>query len=160
MNFIKELKHLRGNKKGLMFITLFRLSHFFAASGIVFKIIGLPYRVFYLFFVQWVLGIDIPDRTKIGFGFDVWHGQGLVIHPQCIIGKYVRIRHNTTIGQKKEDELPPVIGDNVDIGAHSIIIGNITIGSNSVIGAGSFVNKSVPENSIVYGNPAVIRQRI
>lgn len=160
MSFIKELKHLRGNKKGLLFITLFRISHFFATSNIIIKIIGLPYRIFYILFVQWILGIDIPDRTSIGFGFDVWHGQGLIIHPDCKIGNYVKIRHNTTIGQKNYNELPPVIGNDVDIGAQCIIIGNITIGDNSVIGAGTLVNKSVPNNSMVYGNPMIVKQRL
>jgi putative colanic acid biosynthesis acetyltransferase WcaB len=160
MSIIKELKYLRGNKKGLMFIFFFRISHFFATSNIILKIIGLPFRIFYLFFVQWLLGIDVPDKTTIGFGFDVWHGQGLVIHPKCIIGNYVRIRHNTTIGQKNDDELPPVIGNNVNIGAHSIIIGNIKVGDNCTIGAGTFVNKNVPDNSTVYGNPMILKSII
>jgi putative colanic acid biosynthesis acetyltransferase WcaB len=160
MNFIRELKHIRGNKKGLIFITLFRISHFFATSNIIVKIIGFPFRVFYMVFVQWILGIDIPDKTSIGFGFDVWHGQGLIIHPQSVIGNCVKIRHNTTIGQKNDDELPPVIGDNVNIGAHCIIIGNISIGNNCIIGAGTFVNKNIPDNSTVYGNPLKIKQRV
>ena len=160
MNIMKELKHLRGNKKGLLFIILFRISHFFATSNIIVKIMGLPYRIFYIFFVQWVLGIDVPDRITAGFGFNVWHGQALVIHPDCKFGKYVVLRHCTTIGQKNNNEPPPVIGDNVNVGAHCIIIGNITIGNNCTIGAGTFVNKSIPDNSVAYGNPMTVKQRV
>jgi serine acetyltransferase len=160
MNIIKELKYLKGNKKGLLFIILFRISHFFATSNIIVKVIGLPYRIFYIFFVQWLLCIDVPDRVKAGFGFNIWHGQALIIHPDCKFGDYVVLRHSTTIGQKNDDELPPVIGNNVNIGAHCIIIGNITIGNNCTIGAGTFVNKSIPDNSVAYGNPMIIKQHV
>ncbi|MDN5284316.1 MAG: serine acetyltransferase [Mucilaginibacter sp.] len=160
MNFIDEVKYLRNNKKGLIFIFLFRFSHFIAKSNIIIKIIGFPYRVFYMVFVQWILGIDIPDSTTIGYGFSVWHGQALIIHPDCKIGQNVEVRHSTTIGQKNPDELPPVIGNNVSIGAHCVIIGNITVGNNCIIGAVTFVNKSVPDNSIVYGNPMIVNPRV
>ena len=71
------------------------------------------------------------------------------------VGNHVTIRQNTTIGNKGtvgEDE-KPYIGDNVDIGANSIIFGKITIGDNVHIGAGTLINKDVPSNAIVVGNP-------
>jgi serine acetyltransferase len=153
MSFIQDYKFVKGNNKGLIFILFFRLSSFFGKGNIFLKIIGLPIRIIYLVFVQWILGIDIPDKTTIGKGFNVWHGQGLIIHPDCKIGDHVTIRHNTTIGQKRPNEAPPRIGNNVDISAHVMIIGNITIGDNVTIGAFTLVNKDIPEGSIVYGNP-------
>jgi len=76
--------------------------------------------------VQNVLGIDIPYSTRIGPGMRIFHGQGIVIHNQAIIGSNVTIRHNTTIGSASGDDFDvPTIGDNVDIGAGSIIIGKI-----------------------------------
>lgn len=73
------------------------------------------------------------------------------------VGNNVVIRHNTTIGNKgrkeTDSEQRPVIGDNVDIGAGSIIFGDITIGDNVIIGAGTLVNKNIPSGSIVVGNP-------
>jgi putative colanic acid biosynthesis acetyltransferase WcaB len=159
MILLEDLKYVRGNYKGAFFIVLFRISCFFAQSNIVVRIIGLPYRVFYLVFVQWILGIDIPDRVRAGKGLNVWHGQGLIIHPKCILGENVQVRHNTTIGQKHDHELPPRIGNNVNIGPHCIILGDILVGDNSIIGAGTFVNKDIPANSIVYGNPMTIRSR-
>jgi len=74
------------------------------------------------------------------------------------IGKHFTIRQNTTIGMSKinRPDLIPTIGDNVDVGAHSIIIGDIRIGNNVIIGAGSVVVKDIPDNCVVAGNPAKV----
>ncbi|MBC7401314.1 MAG: serine acetyltransferase, partial [Mucilaginibacter sp.] len=70
------------------------------------------------------------------------------------------LRNSTTIGNKKQADgtfgPAPRIGNNVDIGANVIIIGDIEIGDNVVIGAGSVVTKSIPANSVAVGNPAKI----
>lgn len=157
MILFEDFKYTRGNTKGRIFLFFFRISYFFATGGILLRVIGIPIRMFYRILFQWVFGIDIPDTTKIGIGFNIWHGQGLIIHKTCIIGDRVHVRHNTTIGQKKNTEVGPVIGNNVDIGAHALIIGQITIGDNCIIGAGTFVNKNIPSNSMAYGSPLVIK---
>lgn len=156
----KDKEGNRGNSKGLVFILLFRMSHFFATGNTVLRIIGLPVRIFYKIFVRWILGIDIPDKTTIGGGFCVWHGQGLIIHGDCIIGEFVSVRHNTTIGQKRDDGGVPVIGNHVNISTQCVIIGEITIGDHCQIGACSLINKNVPPHSLAYGNPFVIKQLI
>ena len=109
---------------------------------------------------QWILGIDIPDTVILGRNFQVFHGQGLVIHKDVLIGDNVTVRHNTTIGVKNDGGMPPVIGDNVNIGANSVIIGSIKIGDNSIIAAGSVVVKDVPKKSVVAGNPARVIKMI
>lgn len=93
---------------------------------------------------------DIGLGAKIGEGFKIYHFVGIVICPQAIIGKNVRIRQNTTIGLKTVDGINAIkIGDNVEIGANSCIIGDdLTIGDNVIIGAMSFVNKDIPANSV------------
>jgi len=143
------------NTKSLYFNFWFRLSNFITKYTVL-KIIGFPIRLFYKFHIQWVLGIDIPDTTQIGKNLELFHGQGLVIHSATIIGDNVILRHNTTIGNAKPKGGCPVIGDNVEIGANSVIIGEIVIGDNSIIAAGSVVVKDVPKNVIVAGNPAKI----
>lgn len=96
------------------------------------------------------------QTTKIDEGFWFAHPFSTVINADKI-GKNFRCRHLTTVG--KGDGKRPVIGDNVTLGANVSIIGDITIGNNVLIGAGSVVVKSVPNNCIVAGVPAkVIRQ--
>jgi putative colanic acid biosynthesis acetyltransferase WcaB len=150
-----EIKTLDGNTKGILFLCLFRFSAYFSGN-IFLRIIGFPIRLLYTFFVQWILGIDIYDTTQIGRGFNVYHGQGLVIAKSVIIGENVIVRHNTTIGNAKKNGKCPVIGNNVEIGANSVIIGDITIGDHSIIAAGSVVINNVPNNCIVAGNPSKI----
>ena len=150
---------MASNTKGKIFIFFFRLSSFFTKNKIL-KIVGIPVRLFYKIIIQWFLGIDIPDETKIGKGFDIYHGQGVVISSDTIIGDDVMVRQNTTIGNSTVGGGAPIIGNNVQIGANSVIIGEITIGKNSVIGAGSVVVKNVPDNCVVAGNPAKLLKQI
>jgi putative colanic acid biosynthesis acetyltransferase WcaB len=151
----KEAKLLNGNTKGVFFLAFFRTSAFFSKNRFL-KIVGLPIRASYTFLVNWILGIDISDTTKIGRGFNVYHGQGLVINKSAVIGNQVVVRHNTTIGNARKNGGSPVIGDFVEIGANVVIIGEISIGNNSIIAAGSVVIKDVPAHVIVAGNPAKV----
>lgn len=90
-------------------------------------------------------GTEIMLGAQIDEGLAVGHGMGIVITRNVRIGKHFQIRQNTTIGIDGKGDAPIVIGDNVDIGANSCIIGTgIEIGDNVVIGAMSFVNKSIP----------------
>ena len=146
------------NTKGLMFIILFRISHFFTQNMFL-KIIGIPYRIMYKIVVEWFLGIEVPDTTFIGAGFKVIHGQGLVVNKSTRIGNFVTLRHNTTIGNSKSGGKSPKIGNYVDIGANCVVIGDVEIGENSIIGAGSVIVKSVPPNSVVVGNPGRVISR-
>ncbi|MDO6470719.1 serine O-acetyltransferase [Maribacter sp. 1_MG-2023] len=148
----------KNNTKGLLFIILFRISQFFT-KNIILKIIGIPVRILYKIFVEWILGIEIPDTTTIKGGLKVMHGQGLIVNTNTKIGEYVTLRHNTTIGNSKPGGKSPIIENNVDIGANCVVIGDIIIGENSIIGAGSVVVKSIPPNSIAVGNPARVLKK-
>lgn len=159
MRALNKLKRYRSNTKGLFFLICFRTSAFFSKNFLL-RIVGFPIRIIYKILINWILGIDIPDRTRIGEGLQVFHGQGLIINSKTIIGKNVTVRHNTTIGNSKAGGECPVIGDNVNIGANAVIIGKIFVGNNSVIGAGSVVIKDVPPNVVVAGNPAKIVQNL
>lgn len=104
--------------------------------------------------LRYKYGIDMSVAAHIGAGMKINHYLGIVIRSECIIGKNMNIRQNTTIGRKSsQGEIGiTVIGDNADIGAHSCIIGDIKIGHNVTIGAMTFVNKDIPDNSMIY-NP-------
>lgn len=142
------------NSKSLFIITFFKISQFFSSNSVL-KLLGFPIRIMYKFLIRWVLSVDLPDKTNVGEGLVIFHGFGLVIHEDVIIGSNVVLRHCTTIGNRNEGGGCPVIQDNVNIGANVVIIGPVIIGYNSIIGAGSVVLKDVEPNSVYVGNPAV-----
>ncbi len=149
------LKQYRGNFKGLFFIICYRIAHFFTFNKVLY-IIGSPIWLLYRFIFRWILGIDIPERVTLGKGCQVCHGVGLIVHPRTIIGNNVKLHQNTTIGSSFSGGQPPRIGNDVVIGANSVVLGDIIIGDSAIIGAGSVVVKDVPPNAIVGGNPAKI----
>jgi putative colanic acid biosynthesis acetyltransferase WcaB len=155
-SIIKEdLKVNRSNTKGKFIVVFFRWVHYFSSKrkNILLIVPGILFRVLYKFLIQWIMGIDLPETTKIGKGLCIFHGQGLVVNGDAIFGDYVTMRHNTTIGNKYEGSKSPVFGNNVDIGANSVIIGEVIVGNNVVIGAGTVVTKNIPDGSVVVGNP-------
>lgn len=99
----------------------------------------------------------ISSSCKIGAGICFHHPYGTIINAKSI-GDNFTFRHLSTIGNKCDgrNDLTPVIGNNVTLGAGVIIIGNITIGDNVTIGAGAVVTKDIPDNAVVGGNPAHI----
>ena len=92
----------------------------------------------------------VGNKTRFAYG-----AIGVVIHSQAIIGNNCIIGTNVTIGGGSKKGVP-IIGNNVYLSTGSKIIGNITIGSNSVIGANAVVVKNVPPNCVVAGVPAKI----
>ncbi|CCW10914.1 MULTISPECIES: serine O-acetyltransferase [Rhodococcus] len=146
-----------GNPKARIVLVTFRLAHALRSTRYwrinpAVLLVGVVYRVM----VEWILGIEIPWKTKIGPNFVVYHGIGIVINDGTIIGRGVTLRHNVTLGTKTHGGPAPRIEDDVEIGASAIIIGDITIGRGAVVGAGAVVSKDVPAGAVVVGNPAQI----
>jgi len=116
-------------------------------------------------------GIDIHPGAKIGSGFFIDHGTGVVIGETCVIGENVKLYQGVTLGalsfEKDENGNPvkgikrhPNIEDNVVIYAGATILGVATIGANSEIGGNVWLTHSVPPHSKVHNqqpNP-LIRQ--
>jgi len=104
-----------------------------------------------------VTGADIPINCQLGGGLLIPHPNGIVIHPGSMIGPNCLIFQQVTIGERAGGI--PSIGGNVDIGAGARVIGPISIGDHSLIGANAVVLTSVPANSVAVGIPAVSKPR-
>lgn len=152
-----DLTANKGNWKSLIFMIAFRASAFFSKNTYR-RIIGFPIRFIYKVLSEYVYHLEIKDTTQIGGGFTIWHGgHSTVINPYTLIGRNVKIRQNITIGSSSfqdNQHLCPIIGNNVEVGPNSVIIGKIRIGNNAIIGAGAVVVKDVPDYAVVAGNPA------
>jgi serine O-acetyltransferase len=108
-------------------------------------------------------GIEIHPGAEIGRRFFIDHGMGVVIGETTEIGEDVILYQGVTLGGtgKEKGKRHPTIGNNVVIGTGAKILGNIRVGNNSKVGAGSVVIRSVPDNSTVVGVPGrVTRTRI
>lgn len=91
---------------------------------------------------------------EMGKNIKLFHG-GIIINDNAIIGDNVKFHGHNCIGNNGKNNKAPKIGNNVDIGIGSIIIGNISIANNIIIGANSIVTKSFDEEGItILGNPA------
>ena len=137
------------NRKSEIFNKLYNHAH----NG------GRFWNQIYNLYTQLVLGCDIKASTQIGEGFEIFHSaHASVVSPGTIIGRNVSLRQNTTIGAKgfSGSDKSPVIMDNVTIGPNVCIMGDITVGKGSIIGAGAVVVKDVPDNAVVAGNPAKV----
>jgi len=108
--------------------------------------------------IEITTGISIPASTKIGHSFYIAHFGGIILNSNAIIGDNCNISQGTTIGVSGlgENRGVPTIGNNVYIGANSVIAGKISIGNNVLIGACSLVNKSLLDDSVVIGVPALV----
>lgn len=106
-------------------------------------------------------GIEIHPGAVIGGGFFIDHGMGVVIGETAEIGFGVTLYHGVTLGGTclEKGKRHPTLGDRVVVGAGAKILGAITIGEDSRIGANAVVVKSVPPNSVVVGVPGQIVQR-
>ncbi|HWG95478.1 MAG TPA: serine O-acetyltransferase [Nitrospira sp.] len=105
---------------------------------------------------RWVTGVEIHPSAKIGTGFFIDHGMGVVIGETAEIGDYVTLFQGVTLGGtgKERGKRHPTLGNHVVVGAGAKILGGITIGDNVKIGANSVVLKNVAANSTVIGVPA------
>lgn len=134
---------------GFHAVIMHRLAHFFYRRKLflIARIISQISRFF--------TSIEIHPGARIGEGFFIDHGAGVVIGETTEIGSNVTIYQGVTLGGtgKEKGKRHPTIGNNVVISTGAKILGSFTVGDNSKIGAGSVVLKSVPPNSTVVGVP-------
>ena len=111
-------------------------------------------HLLYLNHLRIKYGIEMSSKFHIPRRFTIAHSGGIVFYPSSC-GENVYIRHGVTVGGKgRGNAAGPRIGSRVEFGAHSIAIGDISIGDNTIIAAGAVVTKDVPSGATVAGVPA------
>jgi len=110
---------------------------------------------------RFLTGIEIHPAARLGRGLFIDHGMGVVIGETAEVGENVTLLQGVTLGgtSLKREKRHPTLGDNVVVGAGAAVIGAITIGAGSRIGAGSVVVRDVPANSVVVGVPGRVTYR-
>jgi serine O-acetyltransferase len=137
---------------GFHALLAYRISHGLKSMGVPF----FPRAISQL--ARWLTGVEIHPSAKIGTGFFIDHGMGVVIGETAEVGDYVTLFQGVTLGGtgKERGKRHPTLGNHVVVGAGAKILGGISIGDNVKIGANSVVLKNVPANSTVIGVPARI----
>lgn len=137
---------------GLHAIILHRVAHFFYRRRLFFIARLISH------FSRFLTQIEIHPGARIGEGFFIDHGAGVVIGETTEIGDNVTIYQGVTLGGtgKEKGKRHPTIGNNVVISTGAKVLGAIYVGDNSKIGAGSVVLKDVPPNSTVVGVPGKV----
>ncbi|WP_309068529.1 serine O-acetyltransferase EpsC [Microbacterium sp.] len=110
---------------------------------------------------RWLTGIEIHPGARIGRRFFIDHGMGVVIGETAEIGDDVMLYHGVTLGGTtlSRGKRHPTLGDGVAVGAGAKILGPVTIGAHSAVGANAVVTKDAPPYSVVVGVPAKARPR-
>ena len=140
---------------GFHALLAYRVSHWLKTHHVPF----LPRAISQV--ARWLTGIEIHPSATIGTGFFIDHGMGVVIGETAEIGDYVTLFQGVTLGGtgKERGKRHPTLGSNIVIGTGAKVLGNITIGDNSYIGANAVVIKDVPPNSTVVGVPGRITKQ-
>ncbi|MCP1659382.1 serine O-acetyltransferase [Neisseria perflava] len=136
--------------KGFHAIQAHRINHWLYQSG----------RQTLAYFLQnrmsEVFGVDIHPAARFGHGLMLDHATGFVVGETAVLGNNISILHGVTLGGsgKESGDRHPKVSDGVMIGANASVLGNIRIGENAKIGAGSVVVADVPASITVVGVPA------
>lgn len=163
----KKYKKYGGNFITIVFFTqgFWALFQYRIAHGI-FSTVTIPLLRQLLLFVcllwqkgiEVTTGISIPASAKIGHSFYIGHFGGIILNSNAVIGNNCNISQGVTIGVSGIGERRgvPLIGNNVYIGANSVVAGKIIIEDNVLVGACSLVTSDIKTNSVVLGVPAIV----
>ncbi|MEQ8821689.1 MAG: serine O-acetyltransferase EpsC [Sumerlaeia bacterium] len=107
---------------------------------------------------RFLTGVEIHQAARIGAGFFIDHGMGVVIGETAIVGEYCTLFHQVTLGGtgKQRGKRHPTLGNHVVVGGGAKVLGNITLGDYVYVGANSVVLTDVPEDCTVVGIPGKI----
>jgi serine O-acetyltransferase len=110
---------------------------------------------------RFLTGIEIHPAARLGRGLFIDHGMGVVIGETAEVGEDVTLLQGVTLGgtSLKREKRHPTLGNSVVVGAGATVLGAITVGDGSRIGAGSVVVRDVPPNAVVVGVPGKVTYR-
>ena len=126
-----------------------------------FKICGTGFYVKFPVCIEGQQHVSVGNNASINAFVHMWGHGGITIGNDCLIASHASINSVThdskaALYRNSVVERPVIIGNNVWIGAHAVILPGITIGNNAVVGAGAVVTKDVPDNAVVAGVPAKV----
>lgn len=127
---------------------------FFLRAGVLFW----PFRKH----LQTKYGLELGCGNNIEPGLYLGHAYGITVNPRARIGKNCNLHKGCTIGQENRGKRAgcPTLGERVWVGAHSTIVGNVTVGDDVLIAPNTYVNRNIPSHSIVIGSPCRIMNKI
>jgi serine O-acetyltransferase len=142
-------------------ISIYRIAH------IAFKLKLYPISKLLQIVNFFLFKVEINFRSNINKGFKINHGFGVVIGGGATLGENVTVFQGVTIGgnmgktRNIEEKIitQPIIKDGVMVGPYAQIYGPVIIGENSQIAAHTIVTKDIPPNTLVYGNPNILREK-
>ncbi len=151
----KSLIEVLTSYPGIKAILLYRIAHFFSKMGMPF----IPRYISEI--ARELTGIEIHPSAEIGSDFFIDHGTGCVIGETTVIGNNVTLFSGVVLGGTNIDPVKrhPTLGNNIVVGTGAKILGPVNIGDNVKIGANSVVVTDVPPNSVVVGVPGKIISR-
>jgi putative colanic acid biosynthesis acetyltransferase WcaB len=147
----------QGRRKSQVVLALYRLAALCWRGEALPRPLGKLYIGFYKVLTNWFMGVELPPETSIGRELRLFHPHAIVLHPEVRIGHRCTLRQCTTLGNVDGTDGPtgaPVVGDDVEIGAGVLVIGERRIGDGAILGAGAVVVSDVPAGVVVVGNPA------
>lgn len=144
--------------RGFRAVMLYRTGRYFRTRG--YKMLA---KLIEKLIHRWCY-CEISTTADIGSGFSIYHPFGLVVGTDVQAGRNLTLSMDVVLGgnigkQRPDGSVKPILGDNVNIGAGSKVVGPINIGNNCIVGANSVVTKSMPANSIIAGVPAQVIKR-
>ena len=163
----RKYKKYGGNFISILFFTQGFWAIFqYRISNAIYRKIKIPILRHFLLFIcliwqkitEIITGISIPYSVSIGHSFYIGHFGGIILNANTVLGNNCNISQNVTIGVSGlgEKRGVPIIGNNVYIGANSVVAGKIVIADNVVIGACSLVTIDAKNHDVMLGVPAVV----
>ena len=140
---------------GFRFTVSLRLCRHFSQTGAPFRLwcCSIWHRR-----MQVKYGFQIPFACDIGGGLYLPHWGGIVVNSAVVIGEYATVLHGVTIGKtlRGDDRGAPELGNRVWIGPNAVLVGRVRIGDEVLVAPGAFINRDIPNQAVVVGNPGKI----